>query len=116
MISEDDGYSDEELNAIRQRRYSELQHSAMDEQRQAATRRQFEAQKQAALKLILTPEARQRLTNIRMVKPEFADQIEMQLIQLAQTGRIKVPISDDQLKEALAKLQSQRKEIRIRRG
>jgi programmed cell death protein 5 len=56
------------------------------------------------------------LTNIRMVKPEFAEQIELQLIQLAQTGRIRVPISDEQLKEALAKLQSQRKEIRIRRA
>jgi programmed cell death protein 5 len=116
MIDEEDEYSDEELNAIRQRRYSELQRAAANEQRQAEARRQFEAQKQAALKQILTPEARQRLTNIRMVKPEFAEQIELQLIQLAQTGRIRVPISDEQLKEALAKLQSQRKEIRIRRA
>jgi programmed cell death protein 5 len=116
MMDEEDEYSDEELNAIRQRRYSELQRAAADEQRQTEARRQFEAQKQAALKQILTPEARQRLTNIRMVKPEFADQIELQLIQLAQTGRIRVPISDEQLKEALAKLQSQRKEIRIRRA
>jgi programmed cell death protein 5 len=51
-----------------------------------------------------------------MVKPDFADQIELQLIQLAQSGRIKVPITDDQLKEALARLQSSRKEIRIRRA
>ena len=116
MMDEEDDYSDEELNAIRQRRYSELQRAAVDEQRQAESRKQFEAQKQAVLKQILTPEARQRLTNIRMVKPEFADQIELQLIQLAQSGRIRVPISDEQLKEALGKLQSQRKEIRIRRA
>ncbi len=115
MMSNDEEYSDEELTEIRRRRYSDLQRAAVDEQRQSESRRQFDAQKQAALKQIMTPEARQRLTNIRMVKPEFADQIEMQLIQLAQTGRIKVPISDDQLKEALAKLQSSRKEIRIRR-
>ena len=113
---DEDEYSDEELNAIRQRRYSELQRAAMEEQRQVETRRQFEAQKQAALKQILTPEARQRLTNIKMVKPEFAEQVELQLIQLVQTGRIKIPISDEQLKDALARLQSQRKEIRIRRG
>ena len=116
MMNEEDDYSDEELNAIRQRRYSELQRAAVDEQRQSESRKQFEAQKQAVLKQILTQEARQRLTNIRMVKPEFAEQIEMQLIQLAQTGRIKVPISDEQLKDALAKLQSNRKEIRIRRA
>jgi len=116
VMSEEDEYSDEELNTIRQRRYSELQRAAMDEQRQAETRKQYDAQKQAALKQILTPEARQRLTNIRMVKPEFADQVELQLIQLAQSGRVKLPISDDQLKDALAKLQSSRKEIRIRRA
>ena len=115
-MSEGDEYSDEELDALRQRRYSNLQRSAVDEQRQSEARRQLEAEKQAALKQILTPEARQRLTNIKMVKPEFAEQIELQLIQLAQAGRIKVPISDDQLKEALARLQSQRKEIRIRRA
>ena len=115
-MDEETEYSDDELNAIRQRRYSDLQRSAMEEQRQAEARRQFDSQKQAALKLILTPEARQRLTNIRMVKPEFAEQVEVQLIQLAQAGRVRVPISDDQLKEALAKLQSQRKEIRIRRA
>ncbi len=116
MMSEDDEYSDEELEGIRRRRYSDLQRAAVDEQRQAESRRQFEAQKQSVLKQILTPEARQRLTNIRMVKPEFADQIELQLIQLAQSGRIKVPISDEQLKEALGRLQSSRKEIRIRRA
>ena len=116
MMSEDEEYSDEELEEIRRRRYSELQRSAVDEQRQSESRRQFEAQKQAALKQILSPEARQRLTNIRMVKPEFAEQIELQLIQLAQSGRLKVPIGDEQLKEALARLQSGRKEIRIRRA
>jgi programmed cell death protein 5 len=116
MMSDDEEYSDDELEEIRRRRYSDLQRAAVEEQRQAESRRQFEAQKQAALKLILTPEARQRLTNIRMVKPEFADQIELQLIQLAQSGRIKIPIGDEQLKEALARMQSSRKEIRIRRA
>ncbi len=82
MMSEEDEYSDAELEEIRRRRYSDLQRAAMEEQRQSETRRQFESQKQAALKQILTPEARQRLTNIRMVKPEFADQIELAGYQL----------------------------------
>lgn len=116
MMSEDEEYSDEELEEIRRRRYSDYQRAAVEDQRQSESRRQFEAQKQAALKQILSPEARQRLTNIRMVKPEFAEQVELQLIQLAQSGRLKVPISDAQLKEALARLQSSRKEIRIRRA
>jgi len=115
-LSQDDEYADEELEGLRRRRYSDLQRAASEEQRQGEARRQIDAQKQAVLKQILTPEARQRLANIRMVKPEFAEQVEMQLIQLAQSGRIKLPISDEQLRGALEKLQSQRKEIRIRRA
>jgi len=50
-----------------------------------------------------------------MVKPEFASQLELQLIQIAQQGKIELPIGDEQLKEILQKLQSGRKEITIRR-
>jgi programmed cell death protein 5 len=75
----------------------------------------MELQKQAILRKILTPEARQRLTNLKMVKQEYAQQIELQLIQLAQQGRINLPLSDQQLKEILLKLQPRRREIKIRR-
>jgi programmed cell death protein 5 len=108
--------SEEELAQLRRRRLAELQRAAAEEESRAQAQEQFEVQKQAILKRILTMEARQRLTNIKMVKPDFADQLELQLIQLAQTGKVKLPISDAQLKEALVRLQSQRKEIRIRRA
>jgi len=49
------------------------------------------------------------------VKPEFAEQLELQLIQLAQQNKINIPMTDEQLKEVLQKLQSQRREIKIRR-
>ena len=93
----------------------ELQRASMEEQRRARAQQQMEVQKQAVLRQILTPEARQRLGNIKMVRPEFAEQLELQLIQLAQTGKVNIPISDQQLKEALIRLQSQRREVRIRR-
>jgi programmed cell death protein 5 len=67
------------------------------------------------LREILTPEARQRLTNIKIVRAEFAEALELQLIQLAQTGRLKIPLSDEQLKDTLRRLQSQRRDITIRR-
>jgi programmed cell death protein 5 len=50
-----------------------------------------------------------------MVRPEFAEQLELQLMQLAQSGKVNLPISDQQLKEALTRMQSQRREIKIRR-
>ena len=110
-----DDLGEEELGQLRRRRLAELQRAAAEDEKRAEVERQVEVQKQAVLKRILTPEARQRLTNIKMVRPEFADQLELQLIQLAQTGKVKLPISDSQLKDALVRLQSQRKEIKIRR-
>jgi programmed cell death protein 5 len=107
--------TDEELEEIRRRRAVELQRSATDEQKRTRLQQQADVQKQAVLRQILAPEARQRLSNIKMVRPEFAEQLELQLIQLAQTGRVNLPISDEQLKEALVRMQSQKREVRIRR-
>ncbi len=114
MSGED--YTDEELEALRRRRMQELQRSAYDEQRRSQQQQQVERQKQSIIRKILTPEARQRLTNIRMVKPEFAEELEMQLIQLAQSGRLQGTVTDEQLKKTLEQLQGQRREIKIRRG
>jgi programmed cell death protein 5 len=107
--------SDNELDAIRKRKLSSYQQRATDEQRQSQEAQQLEAQKQALLKQILSPEARQRLTNLNMVKPEFTEQIELQLIQLAQAGKLPIPLSDAQLKQILLQLQSRKRDITIRR-
>jgi programmed cell death protein 5 len=107
--------SEEELEALRKRRMLELQQRMVEEQQQAQAQQQLERQKQALLRRILTPEARSRLTNLNMVKPEFTQQLELQLIQLAQQGRINIPITDEQLKELLVRLQSGRRDYKIRR-
>ena len=107
--------SDEELEQIRKRKLLSMQQRISDEQRQAQEEAQLEAQKQALLAKILAPEARQRLNNLKMVKPEFAEQIELQLIQMAQTGKLPVPLSDAQLKQILLQLQSRKREPTIRR-
>lgn len=114
-MSEED-YSDEELEALRRRRLAEMQRAATDDQRRAQQQQAVERQKQAIIRRILTPEARQRLTNIRMVKPEFADELEMQLIQLAQSGRLRGQVTDEQLKKTLVQLEGQKREIKIRRA
>ena len=54
------------------------------------------------LRVVFTSEARERLTNIRMVKPELAESIESQIFQLVQSGRLKHQINDDELKQMLS--------------
>jgi programmed cell death protein 5 len=106
---------DEELEQLRQRRLLELQKQMAQEQQEVEVQRRVEAQKQSMLRRILTPEARQRLTNLKMVRQQFASQIELQLIQIAQQGRINLPITDEQLKEMLRRLQPSKRDIKIRR-
>jgi programmed cell death protein 5 len=50
-----------------------------------------------------------------MIKPEFTEQLELQIIQLAQTGKLPIPLSDAQLKQILLQLQNKKREITIRR-
>ena len=107
--------SDTELEQIRKRKLLSMQHRMGDEQRQGQAEQQMETQKQALLSKILAPEARQRLNNLKMVKAEFTEQIEMQLIEMAQTGKLPIPLSDVQLKQILVQLQSRKRETKIRR-
>jgi len=107
--------SEDELEELRRKKLLALQQKLAEEQRQAQMEQQLEQQKQALLRKILTPEARQRLTNLKMVRPEFTDQLELQLIQLAQQGKIPIPLTDEQLKQILIQLQAQKRETKIRR-
>ncbi|MCL1970887.1 MAG: DNA-binding protein [Candidatus Bathyarchaeota archaeon] len=107
--------SDDELESIRKRKLLSMQNRVSDEQRQTQAEEKIEAQKQALLKQILSPEARQRLNNLKMVKVDFTEQIELQLIQMAQMGKLPIPLSDAQLKQILLQLQSRKREIKITR-
>ncbi|HXX88231.1 MAG TPA: DNA-binding protein [Candidatus Acidoferrum sp.] len=107
--------SDNELEELRRKKLSALQRQMSDEQRSEQMQKQQEIQKENLLRNILSPEARQRLTNLKMVKPEFTEQLELQLIQLAQQGKIPVPLPDTQLRQILVQLQSRKHEPTIRR-
>ena len=106
---------EQELEELRKRKLLALQQKIAEEQRQEQVQQQLELQKQALLRKILTPEARQRLANLKMVKPEFTEQLELQLIQLAQQRKLPIPLTDEQLKQILVQLQAQKRETRIRR-
>jgi len=108
---------DEELEALRQRRLLELQAQAQAEEGgyDKAQEEQVRAQREALLRQIFTPEARSRLANIRMAKPEFAANVEDQMIILAQAGRVPVPVTDEVLRSILGQLQGRKREITIKR-
>src|SRR5512145_997537 len=91
----------------------QAQQQAVDAESQERMRQEMEMQKKQAMMQILTPEARSRLANIRLTKPDFVDQIELQLIQLAQMGRVQSKITDEQLKELLKKVAGQKRDINI---
>lgn len=107
--------TDEELERLRRRRMMELQGQVSDEQKQKEQEQTIEQQKQALLRRILTIEARDRLNRIKMVKPSFIGQLELQLIQIAQSGRISIPMNDSQLRTILARLQPKKREFKVRR-
>ena len=73
------------------------------------------AQKEQILKKILTPEARMRLNNIKMVKPELSDSVEQFLIGMASQGKMPGQITDDQLKEILLSSQQPKREFKMNR-
>ncbi|MEM1943848.1 MAG: DNA-binding protein [Candidatus Caldarchaeum sp.] len=100
---------DEELERLRQQRMAELQARAAEEQ----ARRQKEMERAALLRAILTPEARQRLNNLKLIRPEIAERVEAYLIQVSQTGNVKLPIDDEGLKLVLDRMMPRKKETKI---
>lgn len=113
---------EEQLEALRRRKLAELQQQAMQQQatqqQQQQQQESYEEQKYLVMRVILTQEARQRLENIRMVKPQFAEQIELQLIQLYKSGRLRgaTPLPDEAFKKLLEQISQtgKKKEFKIK--
>jgi programmed cell death protein 5 len=91
----------------------------MSEQPQRAPDKDAQERKmmrEAALRMALTSEARQRLANVRMVRPDLANSIEEYVIQLASSGKLRSALDDEQVKQMLAQLQGRKRDITIRRA
>jgi programmed cell death protein 5 len=73
------------------------------------------AMRQRALMVLLEPPARQRLMNIKMVKPELAATVENYLLSAASSGRLNRSLTDEELKQILLSLQQPKKEFKINR-
>jgi len=100
-----------QAEAQQQGGYDEMQASAQAE----AQRQQAEAQKESLLRQILEPEARERLTRVKMARPDVASAVENQLIMLYQQGRVRQRIDDPTLRRLLQQAMPKGRETTIER-
>ncbi len=106
---------DNELQEIRRRKLESLQQEGAQDEAQAQMDQQAEQNRQAILRQILAPEARERRARLKIARPDFAAAVENQLIMLAQSGQLRNVISDANLVQILEKLTPERRDITITR-
>lgn len=104
---------DPELEALRQRRFAQLQAAKDQEAAYSKKAEEMEAQKRAVLRTVLSPEARERLARVKLAYPEVATSLENQLIALHQTGRLPGPVNDETMKKLLVQVQPKKRDIQI---
>jgi len=98
------------MEKLREQRQGNAQEEAMEAQREAA-----EQKKKAILRQHLTDGARKRLNSVKMSKPQFGEQVEQQIIAIAQSGRIQGKIDEAKMKELLSELKPDDDGFNIRR-
>jgi len=105
---------DRELEEIRRRKLMELQRQ-LEEERRREVEAQVEAQREALLRRLLSAKARERLNNLKLIRPELARAAEDAIIQLVQAGRLVPPVSDEIVVRILEELdRSSRREFNIK--
>ncbi len=111
--------SDRELEEIRRRRMEEMQRSQgqerADDEQQRAAQEAERAKRQQILRQILDIAARERLANVRLVRPDLAENVENQLVQLYSMGRINRVITEEEVKQILGRMTETKRETHIER-
>lgn len=115
--------NEDELEELRQKKMEQLKEQqgggggagGANEEAMEAQRQEAEAQKQALLRQALTDSARQRLNSVKMSKPEFGEQVEQQVVALAQSGRLQGQIDEEKMKALLQELKPDSTDFNIKR-
>ena len=113
---------DDELTMIREQRRAALQQQLeaqasqqADAEVKAQQAHMEAAQLDAAMRSLLTNEARSRLATVAMAKPGRASTVKQTIIQLHHEGKFTAPMSDEQLKQLLLSQSKSRRSASIRR-
>ena len=69
--------------------------------------------RERVLRVLLSPEARQRLTNVKMVKPDLAKAVEDYIIAMGSQGKLNKALTDDDLKQILSSIQQPKRDFKI---
>jgi|TARA_B100001971_G_C18111794_1_gene494606 programmed cell death protein 5 len=104
----------EDPEGLKRKKLQELQAKLQEDSYRHDQIQQVEQQRRSILMEVLTSEARSRLGNVKLARPEFGMQVESFLIQLAQSGQVKQKVTDVQLKQILGKVQQKKRDIKIR--
>ncbi|MDP2665955.1 MAG: DNA-binding protein [Candidatus Diapherotrites archaeon] len=95
---------DEMMRARAQKRYEEIENQ-----------RRMEGELDQMLASLLTPDAKTRLNNVRLVNKEKYLQVAHTLIMAARQGKLPSKIDEDQVKRLLAQITPPKKEFTIKR-
>lgn len=85
-----------------------------EQMQQAQQQQQMEEVLKTVMSQVLDRKAKERLSNLKLVKPDIAMQLEMYLAQLFQSGQLRERITDEQLVIILKKI-TEKRETKIRR-
>ena len=105
----------ESLEEIKRKKLAEYSKQQPEQLEQQQAQQAMHEQKNAMLSQILSQPAKSRLTNIKLANSAKAEKVEDLLIYLAQSGKIKSKITDDQLKTILTKITANQREPSIKR-
>ena len=108
--------SDDELDAIRQRKLAEMQRSHQESSAREQAVSRAKAEIEAAMKNLLTPDAWDQWNNAKIANEQNAFIAAQELIRLAQGGQIKGKITREQIRAVLATIAKQTtRDITIKR-
>jgi len=99
---------------LKEKKMQELKEKILQKQAEEEKHVQAEIQLESILKQVLSPEAKTRLNNIRLVNSELYSKTVQAVIYLANSGNLSARMGEGDLKKLLAKLNAKR-EISIKR-
>ena len=99
---------------IKERKMEELRQRLEQQQAEEEQKQLAEQRVEILLKKILSPEAKARLKNVKLVNQDAYWAAVQQLIALYQSGRVQGGISEEQVKKMLSLL-SRKRDITIKR-